>query len=151
MDFTGEFHLRGASDEVVHGTGVHRVPFHVLSRVAHDGVTCSAGGHHIKTLGFSQRKVASNQGILQFRRGLFDDVSTITAGTWNLNQLDVEGPAEGLNAIFHFCGTRTGNVSGVVCHLCHHFTSEPLVNFIEEADDLVVILNTAVEHLGNSS
>ena len=110
-----------------------------------------ARGHDVKAFGLCKGKVASHECVLQFRRRLLDDVATVAAGTGQLNQLDVESLAQRLNAILHFVSTGSSHVSGVVCNLRHDATSESLVNFVEQADHLVVVLYPAVEHLRNAT
>ena len=90
--------------------------------------------------------------MLEFWRGLLDDVATIARRFWNLNQLNAQCFAEGLDAIFHFGRGSAGGVSWVVCNFhSHKNTSEPLVNLIEQTHNFVVGLDLTVDHVWNLS
>ena len=144
-------HLGCAGDEIVHRAGVNGVPRHVLGRVAHDGVAGGTGGHDVKSFGFSEGKIPCYERILQLGCCLLDDVAAVAARPWDFNELNVKRLAKRLNGVFNFRGTGSCYVSGVVCDLCHHLTSEPLVNFVEQTDHFVIVLDAPVEHLWNTT
>ena len=120
--------------------------------IAHDPVTCGTCGHDINASRFGKGEVSSHECVLEFWRGLLDDVATIARRFWNLNELNAQCFAKGLNAIFDFGRSSACCVSWVVCNFhSHKNTSEPLVNLVEQAHDFVVGLNLTVDHVWNLS